>query len=70
MIFGMLFLCSALIEFSQEYSNTLVNKRIHGRFNPVDLKYNLIGLTCFSVLWFTYYIIMQINKNHANPKTR
>jgi hypothetical protein len=63
LIFGMLFLFSALIEFAQEYSNTLVKKRIHGNFDPVDLKYNLVGLTSFSVLWMIYFITLRsINK--------
>jgi len=56
LIFGMLFLFSALIEFAQEFSNTMVKKRIHGNFDPVDLKYNLVGLTLFSIVWFIYFL--------------
>lgn len=57
LIFGMLFLFGTLIEFAQEYSNTLVRKRIHGNFDPQDLKFNLMGLSFFSLIWFSYYII-------------
>lgn len=36
------------IEWAQDFSNKisirLVGKRIHGRFDPEDIKYNLIGL--------------------------
>ncbi len=59
LIFGMLFLFSALIEFAQEYSNSIVGK-IHGRFDPQDLKYNLMGLASFSLLWFVYYTFSNI----------
>jgi len=62
LIFGMLFLFSALIEFTQEYSNELLNKKIHGKFDPVDLKYNLIGLTVFTMFWLMYYLIFNIYK--------
>jgi len=57
LIFGMLFLFSALIEFVQDYSNTLMHKRIHGNFDPEDLKYNLLGLFSFSLIWFAYYFL-------------
>ena len=43
-----------LIEFSQAYSNKFFHKRIHGRFDPEDLKWNLLGLISFSVLWLIY----------------
>jgi hypothetical protein len=70
LIFGMLFLFSSLIEFAQEYSNTLVHKRIHGNFDPIDLKFNLLGLCFFSLLWLTYFtnnkITKYFNKNENN----
>lgn len=62
MIFGMLFLFSVLIEFSQEYSNSIFKRRIHGNFDPNDLKYNLLGLCCFSLLWLTYHAVLQLRK--------
>lgn len=62
MIYGMLFLFSALIEFSQEYSNKFLNRRIHGNFDPDDLKFNLLGLTTFSAIWLTYFLITLITK--------
>jgi len=62
LIVGMLFLFGALIEFSQEYSNKLVGKRIHGRFDPEDLKCNLIGLAVFSAFWLFYFIIKLVFK--------
>lgn len=70
LIFGMLFLFGTLIEFAQDYSNSLFPKRIHGNFDPIDLKFNLLGLCFFSLLWFTYYTLNRImkifNKNESN----
>ncbi len=62
MIFGMLFLFSTLIEFAQEYSNQFFTKRIHGNFDKEDLKYNLLGLCCFSALWIIYQLILYIKQ--------
>lgn len=62
LIFGMLFLFSALIEFTQEYSNTFFPRRIHGNFDPEDLKHNLIGLTSFTLLWIAYHSITRVLK--------
>lgn len=56
LIFGMLFLFSALIEFAQEYSNVFLGKRLHGMFDPEDLKYNLMGLVGFSSIWILFYL--------------
>ena len=68
LIFGMLFLFSSLIEFAQEYSNTLVHKRIHGNFDPNDLKFNLLGLCLFSLLWFAYFMYNTITKYFKKNK--
>ncbi len=68
LIFGMLLLFSVLIEFAQEYSNILLNKRIHGRFDPNDIKFNLLGLFSFSTLWFCYLLAIKI-KNNIHTKT-
>lgn len=65
MIFGLLLTASVLIEFAQEYSNSLVTKRIHGNFDPIDIKYNLFGLIAFSVLWFTYYLFLTVRKSNS-----
>jgi hypothetical protein len=62
LIFGMLFLFSALIEFAQEYSNAFFPKRIHGNFDPVDLKFNLIGITLFSGIWLIYFLYNKMVK--------
>ncbi|MBB1286419.1 hypothetical protein HRH25_18700 [Flavisolibacter sp. BT320] len=50
-IFVSLYLCGMGIEAAQEYSNRFFHKRIHGRFDPEDLEWNLKGLIAFSVLW-------------------
>lgn len=63
LIFGLLVTFGVSIEFAQEYSNYFFNKRIHGNFDKHDIKYNLLGLTCFSSLWLAYKTItFLINK--------
>jgi len=57
-IFIFLFLFGVAIEFAQEYSNKIFHKRIHGRFDPADIRANLIGLILFSIFWTLYTVIM------------
>lgn len=64
LIFGMLFLFGALIEFTQDYSNIIFKKRIHGKFDPVDLIHDLAGIGSFTLIWFIYFIY-QNNKRRS-----
>ncbi|HPG09955.1 MAG TPA: hypothetical protein PLU37_00385 [Chitinophagaceae bacterium] len=62
LIFAGLYLFSVSIEHAQEYSNRFFHKRIHGRYDPEDVKYNLKGLITFSAIWFSYIVIRFMNK--------
>ena len=53
-IFIALYLFGMAIEYGQDYSNRFFHKRIHGRFDPEDVRANLNGLIAFSLLWFLY----------------
>lgn len=44
------------IEYAQEYSNRLVRHPFHGRFDPEDVKYNIMGLLAFSGIWVAYLL--------------
>lgn len=44
------------IEYAQEYSNRLVRHPFHGRFDPEDVKYNIMGLLAFSGIWVIYLL--------------
>jgi hypothetical protein len=67
-IFIFLFLFGLAIEFSQQYSNKLFNKKIHGRFDIDDVYSNVKGLLLFSVIWFFISFINYLfNKNKINP---
>jgi hypothetical protein len=58
------------IEYAQEYSNRLVRHRIHGRFDPEDVKYNIIGLMAFSAIWVTYLLgawLVRAQQPDKNP---
>jgi MFS superfamily sulfate permease-like transporter len=56
-IFGFLYMFGYAIERAQEYSNKFFHKRIHGRFDPEDMEWNLKGLVSFSVIWIIYTAI-------------
>ena len=60
LIFGLLYLFSISIEFAQEYSNKFFRIRIHGRYDPEDVKYNLRGLIAFSLLWVFYRLVLTV----------
>ncbi len=42
-----LFVFGVFVELSQHYSNYILHRRIHGRFDIVDIKYNLYGIVAF-----------------------
>ncbi|QJW89494.1 hypothetical protein HNV11_08935 [Spirosoma taeanense] len=51
MVFIVLYLFGMAIEYGQAYSNKFFRSRIHGRFDPEDIHWNLKGLIAFSLLW-------------------
>jgi hypothetical protein len=53
----LLFMFGVSIEYAQEYSNKLLHARIHGRFDPEDVKSNLLGILAFSGLWFPFVVM-------------
>ena len=58
LIFVILYVFSISIEYAQEYSNRFFRVRIHGRYDPEEVKYNLRGLIAFSVLWVLYILAL------------
>jgi hypothetical protein len=69
LIFIILLLLGIAIEYVQEYSNTFLRKRIHGRFDPEDIKWNVRGLIAFSVLWIIYISFRFVFRKTGNDKT-
>jgi hypothetical protein len=60
-IIGMaLFLFGMAIEYGQAYSNKFFRSRIHGRFDPEDVQWNLKGLLAFSLLWLICTGVVQL----------
>lgn len=57
LIFFVLLGFGIAIEYAQAYSNTLLHKRIHGRFDIEDVKANTKGLIVFSVIWIPYLFL-------------
>ncbi len=58
LIFIILFLFGISIEYAQEYSNKILHAKIHGRFDPEDVKSNVKGLVAFSICWMVYVVCM------------
>jgi hypothetical protein len=58
LIFAILYVFSISIEHAQAYSNKFFHVRIHGRYDPEDVKYNLRGLIAYSALWITYRLAL------------
>ena len=61
-IFITLYLFGAAIEYMQEYSNRFFRRRIHGRFDPEDIQWNLKGLIAFSMLWLLFTLVILVYK--------
>lgn len=50
------------IEFSQAYSNRYFRIPIHGRFDPEDVRWNIIGLVTFSGIWLFFSFVTDVRK--------
>jgi hypothetical protein len=61
-VFVLLYLFGAGIELAQEYSNKFFRTRIHGRYDPEDVKANLNGLLAFSLLWCVVAVLLLLFK--------
>ena len=57
-IFVLLYLFGIAIEYGQAYSNRFFHTRIHGRFDPEDVQWNLNGLVAFSLLWLVCTVVL------------
>lgn len=51
LVFAALFLFGVGIEYAQESYNRWFHVRIHGRFDPEDVRANVKGLLMFSGVW-------------------
>lgn len=64
-----LVLFGVAIEYLQEYSNKLLRRRIHGRFDPEDIRANLWGLAAYLpfgvVVWA--YARLRTSRKLAEP---
>jgi VanZ family protein len=55
-----LFFFGVMIEFFQEFSNKILGKTIHGKFDIQDIKYNTIGLFIGTFCFFAIQFMMKI----------
>lgn len=67
-IFALLYLFGVAIEYAQEHSNQYFQTRIHGRYDPEDIAWNLKGLLAFSGIWLLYTAIRFIFQKPGEMK--
>lgn len=67
-IFILLLIFGIGIEAMQELSNQIVNKKIHGNFDPLDVLFNVFGLFVATLFWAVSYIVKMIINKHENTK--
>ena len=65
-IFAALYFFGVAIEYGQDYSNHFFHTRIHGRFDPEDVRANLKGLIAFSLVWMLYTGVLLANRKTTN----
>lgn len=70
LVFALLYLFGVSIEFAQEYSNKLLHARIHGRYDPEDVEYNLKGLIAFSAVWIIFTLAVTAWKMMQKETTK
>lgn len=58
----LLFSFGVFIECAQEISNDIIGKRIHGKFDPEDIKYNTFGIFSYLFLWAHYKLLNKIGE--------
>lgn len=62
-----LFFFGVMIEFLQEFSNKILGRTIHGKFDIQDIKYNTIGLIIGTICFFTIrFLIQTVSVNNKN----
>lgn len=69
LIFILLYLFGMAIEYGQEYSNTLLHKRIHGRYDPEDILWNTKGLIAFSAVWIAIVSVLFVYRKLKTGNT-
>ena len=58
LVSGILFLFGIGIDFAQESYNKIFHSKIHGRFDPEDVKANVTGLIAFSIVWAIIMLVV------------
>ena len=65
-----LFVFGLLIEFAQDFSNKIsiriIGKRIHGRFDPEDIFFNLLGVLIGLVAFYLLKALFRVYKKMSS----
>lgn len=62
-IFMVLLMFGIGIEVMQELSNHILNRRIHGNFDPKDVFYNVFGLVVATLFWTGSSLVKKLINN-------
>lgn len=62
-IFILLLIFGIGIEVMQELSNHILDKKIHGNFDPIDVINNVLGLIVATLFWAVSLIVKKIINN-------
>jgi hypothetical protein len=55
-----LFMFGVFIEATQEISNDIIGRKIHGNFDREDIKYNFFGVITYIFFWLHYKLLNKI----------
>lgn len=61
-----LFLFGVVIEYGQHFAKKVFHIR-HGRPDPVDVQFNLVGLVIFSIFWIAFLVSIRSHKTLDKP---
>ena len=59
---SILLMFGVFIEFTQEISNDLIGRKIHGKFDIEDIQYNFFGVITYMFFWSHYKLLNLIGK--------
>ena len=63
LIFIILCLFGISIEYAQAYSNKFFHVKIHGRYDPEDVKSNIKDLVAFSICWMVCMVVKYMHNS-------
>lgn len=60
MAIAVLLMFGVFVEATQEISNDIIGRKIHGNFDREDIKYNFFGVITYMFFWLHYKLLNKI----------